>query len=120
LDLVGADPPRLEAGVLLTDLPGLLADAPPGATVVVFHSAVLAYLDQEQRSRFTALMRALRRTRGVDWVSNEAPGLIPGADLDPRPAGRFILAHDQAPAAVTGPHGHSLAWLAPTNPVSCS
>ena len=118
LDLVVADPPRLQAGDLLTDLPELLADAPPDATLVVFHSAVLACLDQEQRSRFTAVMRALRRTRGVHWVSNEPPGVIGGADLDPRPPGRFILAHDQAPVAVTGPHGHSLAWLAPTNPVS--
>ena len=111
LDLVAADPPRLEVGDLRTDLPGLLADAPEDATLVVFHSAVLAYLEQEERSRFTAVMHALKRTRGVHWVSNEAPGVIRGADIDPRPAGRFVLAHDRAPVAVTGPHGHSLAWL---------
>ena len=111
LDLVAADPPRLDAGDLLVDLPGLLADAPSDATLVVFHSAVLAYLDQEQRSRFTDVMGAVKRIRDVHWVSNEAPGVIRGADLNPRPHGRFILAHDRVPVAVTGPHGHSLAWL---------
>ena len=111
LDLVAADPPRLDAGDLLVDLPGLLVDAPSDATLVVFHSAVLAYLDQEQRSRFTDVMSAAKRKRDVHWVSNEAPGVIRGADLNPRPQGRFILAHDQVPVAVTGPHGHSLAWL---------
>jgi hypothetical protein len=112
LDLVAADPPRLDEGDLLVDLPGLLADAPTGATLVVFHSAVLAYLDHEQRARFADVMVDLKRTRGVHWVSNEAPGVIAGADIDPRPRGRFILAHDKMPIAVTGPHGHSLAWLA--------
>jgi hypothetical protein len=114
LDMVAADPPRLDAGDLLVDLPGLLADAPPDATLVVFHSAVLAYLDVDQRGHFTDVMGDLKRTRGVHWVSNEAPGVIAGADLDPRPRGRFILAHDKVPVAVTGPHGHSLAWLGPS------
>jgi hypothetical protein len=111
LHLVAADPPRLDAGDLLVDLLGLLAGAPSDATLVVFHSAVLAYLDQGQRSQFTDVMGAVKRTRDVHWVSNEAPGVIRGADLNPRPRGRFILAHDRVPVAVTGPHGHSLAWL---------
>lgn len=111
LDLVVADPPRLDTGDLLVDLPRLLADAPSDATLVVFHSAVLAYLDQEHRGRFTDFMDTLTRTGGVQWVANEAPGVIRGADLDPRPPGRFILAHNRVPVAVTGPHGHTLAWL---------
>ena len=61
LDVVDTDPPRLEAG----DLPALLADAPSDATLVVFHSAVAAYLDQEQRGRFTDVMHTLKRTRDV-------------------------------------------------------
>ena len=111
LDLVAADPPRLVAGDLLVDLPRLLAEAPSEATLVVFHSAVLAYLDQEERSRFTDVIRTVKGSRDVHWVSNEAPGVISGADLNPRPRGRFILAHDQVPVAVTVPHGHSLDWL---------
>jgi hypothetical protein len=111
LDVVANDPPRIDKGDLLVDLPGLIADAPSDATLVVLHSAVLAYLDQEQRSQFAGVMQALKRARDVHWVSNEAPGVISGADIDPRPQGRFVLAHDQVPVAVTGPHGHSLAWL---------
>jgi hypothetical protein len=105
-------PTRLEAGDLLVDLSALLADAPSDVTLVVFHSAVAAYLDREQRGRFTDVMHTLKRTRDVHWVSNEAPGVIRGADIDPRPHDRFILAHDRVPVAVTGPHGHSLLWLA--------
>jgi hypothetical protein len=112
LDLVAADPPRLDTGDMLVDLPGLLADAPPCATLVVFHSAVAAYLDQDQRRRFTEVMHALKTTLGVRWVSNEAPGVIRGAEIDPRPGGCFIIALDQVPVAVAGPHGHNLAWLA--------
>jgi len=112
LDLVAADPPRLDTADMLVDLPGLLADAPPCATLVVFHSAVAAYLDQDQRRRFTDVMHTLKTTLGVRWVSNEAPGVICGADIDPRPQGRFIIALDQVPVAVAGPHGHNLHWLA--------
>jgi hypothetical protein len=57
-------------------------------------------------------MHALKTALGVHWVSNEAPGVIHGADIDPTPQGGFILAHDQVPVAVSGPHGDSLAWLA--------
>jgi hypothetical protein len=111
LDVVAAEPPRLDRGDLLADLPGLLLDAPQDATLVVFHSAVLAYLDQGQRGRFTEIIHELKRTRDLHWISNEAPGVVPGTNVVPRPSGRFILAHDQAPVAVTGPHGHSLKWL---------
>ena len=65
LDQVAADPPRLDTGDLLVDLPGLLADAPQGATVVVFHSAVAAYLDHDQRRRFSDVMHTLKTTLGV-------------------------------------------------------
>jgi hypothetical protein len=89
---VVADPPRIDAGDLLVDLPRLLADAPSDATLAIFHSAVLAYLNQQQRHRFTDVMGAVKRTRDVHWVSNEEPGVIRGADRNPRPQGRFILA----------------------------
>jgi len=111
LDVVAAEPPRIDRGDLLVDLPELLLDAPPDATLVVFHSAVLAYLGQSQRNRFTEVMHELKSTRDVHWISNEAAGVIPGTIVVPRPSGRFILAHDQRPVGVAGPHGHSLEWL---------
>ena len=73
---------------------------------------MLAYLKPGPRSEFTDTMQFLRRTRDVHWVSNEAPGVIEGTDILPEPSTRFVLAHNQTPLALTGPHGQSLDWLA--------
>ncbi len=112
LDLAAADPPRIDTGNLLTDVPRLIADAPPEVTVVVFHSAVLAYLPPDPRHEFTVLMRSLRRTHDVHWLSNEAPGVMAGTDAFADRGSRFVLAHNEVPLALTGPHGQSLEWLA--------
>ena len=111
LNLVAADPPRIDAADLLTGLPSLIEDAPSEATLVVFHSAVLAYLPPSSREEFTELMQGLKRTRDAQWISNEAPGVIEGTHLQPGPPSRFVLAHNQRPLALTGPHGQSLDWL---------
>ena len=57
-------PPRVFRGDLLTDLPALARQAPGNATLVVFHSAVLAYVDPPRRGE----ARGDRRGpgRGVD------------------------------------------------------
>jgi hypothetical protein len=105
LAVVRPDPPQLVEGDLLRDLPALVAQAPPHATLVVFHSAVLAYLDDTGRAAFAD---AVSRLPAV-WVSNEPPGVVPGSDL---PAGnRFVLARDGVPLALAGSHGQSLDWL---------
>ena len=103
-----ADPPNLVAGDLLRDLPALAAAAPPDATLVVFHSAVLAYVDSAGRRAFAAMMAELPGY----WVSNEAPGVVDGTAVDTRGASRFVLARDRVPLALTGPHGGSIDWLA--------
>jgi Uncharacterized protein conserved in bacteria (DUF2332) len=41
IEIARLDPPRVVKGDLLTDLAPLIADAPKGATLVVFHTAVL-------------------------------------------------------------------------------
>jgi hypothetical protein len=112
LDVVAADPPRLDSGDLVTELPSLIGDAPLDATVVVFHSATLAYVEPECRHKFTDVMHNLRHVRDVQWISNEAPGVIDGTDLDLGPRARVVLAHNQQPIAFAGPHGQSLDWLA--------
>ena len=43
------DPPALYRGDLIDDLPALAARAPAGATLVVYHSAVLAYVAPQRR-----------------------------------------------------------------------
>jgi hypothetical protein len=104
--------PRVVAGDLRADLPALAAEAPRDATLVVFHTAVLAYVrDQADREAFA---RSVRRANAV-WVANEGPGLIPGApDLSsrsPDPAA-FLLCIDGEPMAWTDGHGTWIEWLA--------
>lgn len=114
-----ADPPLLVAGDLNDRLLALAAQAPTDATLVVFHSAVLAYLDAEARGRFRATMARLAVDTGCHWLSNEGHTVILQADGssvvpemdDERLRGRFLLLHNGKPVAITGPHGQSLEWL---------
>jgi hypothetical protein len=102
------DPPPVHRGDLLTDLPGLVGQAPPGATVVVYHSAVLSYVRRADRARFAATMAEL----GVTWLANEGPGLLPAADLPGIDPHGFILVRNATePIAVADSHGTWLEWL---------
>ena len=106
------DPPRIVAGDLLTALPSLAAEAPKDATLVVFHTAVLAYVtDPEARSAF---VRDVRAANAV-WISNETPDVFPAIAANvssPRPPGAFMLAVDGEPTAWADPHGAWIDWLA--------
>jgi len=101
------------AGDITDALPGVVAAAPSSATVVVVHSATLAYLSREQRERHLAMLADL----GVHWVSNEGVKVVPevrdalpaGFEDDPRPC--FVLALDGRPLARVGSHGQWLEWL---------
>ncbi len=112
IDVARRDPPRVVCGDLLTDFASLAASAPSDATLVVFHTAVLAYVaEAEARSRF---VDAVRRSRAI-WISNEVPAVFPDiAARVPaaRPRGKFLLSVDGVPKAWTGPHGQSLDWIA--------
>jgi len=103
------DPPVIHRGDLLTDLPGLAAQAPPEATLVVYHSAVLAYVGPAARQRFAATVRGL----GAVWLSNEAPGVVPGVTSEERDDGGFVVVRDgQTLLALADGHGTWLQWLA--------
>lgn len=112
-ELVRADPPHVIKGDLLTDLPALVAKAPSDATVVIFHSAVLAYVEPDDRRRFADLVRDLPG----HWIANEGVGVM--ADLgipeptEPTPEGapRFLTALDGIPVAWSGPHGQACHWF---------
>ena len=71
------DPPPVYRGDLRTDLPAVAARAPADATLVIYHSAVLAYVAPADRERFARDVRSL----GAVWLSNEAPGVVPGLPL---------------------------------------
>ena len=112
-------PPLLVAGDLNEQLVELAGRAPADAALVVFHSAVMAYLDAGGRSRFRRTMADLAAERGCHWLSNEGHTVVAQADGssvvpemdDARLRGRFLLLQDGQPAAITGPHGQSLEWL---------
>lgn len=108
--LVRADPPHLVAGDIVDEIPDLVAQAPAGSTVVVFHSAVLVYLSAERRAAFTEVMRGMA---GVTWISNEGEHVLPEitAKVDTPVRGRTILAVDGEPVALVGPHGQSYQSL---------
>ncbi len=104
------DPPPLRTGDLARDLAAAVAEAPPDVPLVVFHTAVLAYVPPEERARFAAELRGL----GAHWVCNEAPGVVPAhaAGLAAGPEGdRFVLAIDGRGVAWTHPHGAWLHWI---------
>ncbi|WP_372594969.1 DUF2332 domain-containing protein [Actinotalea sp.] len=109
--LVRAEPPLLVAGDLNERLADVAAQAPAGARLVVFHSAVLAYLDAEARARFTTAVQGLDAT----WISNEGQPVLPEV-AERLPAGteaghRFVLAVDGAPRALVDPHGSGWSAL---------
>ncbi len=112
LAVARSDPPPVYRGDLLSDLPGLAAGAPAEATLVVFHTAVLAYVAGVARQHFVKSVRAL----GAVWISNEAPGVFPDIAARVRrhgPRGAFLLAVDGTPVAWTHPHGKWIEWLEP-------
>jgi hypothetical protein len=102
------DPPRVYRGDLLTDLPAVAGQAPPGATLVVYHSAVLAYVPAEQRGRVAETIHALN----ASWLSNEGPDVLPGIAVPERQDERFVLVRDGTRAvAFTDAHGTWIDWL---------
>ena len=105
------DPPVVHRGDLLTDLPALAARAPAGATLVVYHSAVLAYVAPGQRLRFADTVRGVADV----WLSNEGPGVVPGLAVPDCQDDPFVLARDgRTPLALADGHGTWLRWLAPS------
>jgi hypothetical protein len=111
IEIVRKDPPRIVRTDALSGLRKLVDEAPMDATVVVYHSAVLAYFAEKDRVAFAELVRELP----VHWISNEGETVVPGVREKltvplPDPA-LFVLAHDGEPVAFAGGHGQSLLWI---------
>lgn len=109
--VAASDPPEIIAGDLLETVADAAATAPPEATVVIFHSAVLLYLDRDGRERFAAIMAGLESVikRRVLWLSNESTNVFPAVDAQIPPGrdvgARFIQSVDGRAVALVGPHG---------------
>lgn len=114
VEVARAEPPRLVAGNLLTELPALVEEAARFGQVVVFHSAVIAYLEPEDRLRFDALVRDLVASGACRWVSNEGKGVLPSVTATgpaiPPEHSTFVLGVDGRMVAQTHGHGRSLRW----------
>ena len=82
------DPPTVVRGDLTTDLPALAARAPAGATLVVYHSAVLAYVAAEDRARFAGhgprAGGGVAVQRGARSRARPAAHRLPGGDVRAR------------------------------------
>jgi hypothetical protein len=112
LAVARAEPVPLVRGDLLHDLPPLIEEASSHGEVVVFHSAVIAYLEETDRGVFQRMMGDLVADGACHWVSNEAPEVLPEvtATAPGAPAGRFVMALDGRAVAWTHGHGRSMTW----------
>lgn len=109
------------AGDLLTSLEEAIERAraaAPGATIVVFHTAVIAYLDEGGRAAWpqvvtTALDRVRADGGAAHWISNEGPSVLPQisetATCGPVGSG-FCLALDGQALGWAHGHGRHLDW----------
>ena len=116
IEVARADPPDLRAGDLLEELPGLVAEASAYGPVVVFHTAVIAYLTEPDRVRFHELMTGLVADGACRWVSNEGKRVLPRVSATGPPIAEeratFVLGVDGRAVAWTHGHGRSMTWLA--------
>ena len=109
--IAAADRPRVDTGDLLERVTTLAAESPADATLVLFHSAVLLYLNTPSRARFASLALSLgeRLGRRVVWLSNESAGTYPEIDAqvpaDADTARRFVQSVDGRAVALAGQHG---------------
>ena len=115
IEVASSDPPSLVTGDLLTGLPDLVGQAATGGRVVVFHSAVIAYLEAADRARFQVMMTGLVEEGRCHWVSNEGANVLPEVTATgpqiPDDLASFILGVDGRVVAWTHGHGQSMTWL---------
>ncbi len=118
IEVARADPPDLRRGDLVELLPDLVDEAAeavgPDGVVVVFHSAVIAYLDDDARGRFARLMADLVAAGRCRWISNEGRDVLPDvtATGPDAPPGQFVLGLDGRALGHTHGHGRTLHWWA--------
>lgn len=112
LSAAASDPPRVLAARVPEDVPDAVArlrEEAPGATVVVVHSATVAYLEPSGRAAFGQTCRDLGARRlGLEGERPTADLGVPVPDGDHR--GRFLLSLDDEVLGHADPHGQDLVW----------
>ncbi|WP_158437924.1 DUF2332 domain-containing protein [Naasia lichenicola] len=111
IELVAGETPMLVKGDLNDALPALIRQVPPEATLVIFHSAVLGYVEYEEVETFVNTVLALPCV----WIASELDDVIPGIDSqaygsDTAHEFSFVVAVDGVPVARSHPHGAWVAW----------
>lgn len=118
---VADEPVDLIRGDLLTGLDEAVRharEAAPEATLVIFHSAVIAYLDTAARQAWVDVVtRTVERVRAdggrAHWVSNEGARVLPDVTATATCSSSgsdFCLALDGRALGWTHGHGRHLAW----------
>jgi hypothetical protein len=110
LRLAAAAGTRIERGDLRRDLGALVAEAPAGATPVVFHSAALAYLTDDDRTAAAAAITG----SGARWISFEGRDVVTLAGDVPGPVTldtAFVAALDRVPLALASGHADAMTLL---------
>jgi hypothetical protein len=105
--IAAREPATVLTGDLIDRLPEALGLLPADCTPVVFHTAVLAYLERARREAFVALVTSL----GVRWIAQESAGIVPGIARDLAAPDSFVLSVDGRALAATAPHGGRIDWL---------
>ena len=108
--IAASDPPRIVAGDLNERVAALAAEAPADGTLVVFHTAVLMYLDDAGRATFADLVRDLPG----HWLSVEGRAVTPGIrvrDDVENHSSDLVLALDGVQLAWAQPHGRAIRWV---------
>lgn len=118
---VADEPVDLVEGDLLTGLDEAVSRAraaAPEATLVIMHSAVIAYLDEDGRDRWPGVVgAAVERVRAeggrAHWISNEGARVLPtlsGTAACPPVGSDFCLALDGQAVGWAHGHGRRLSW----------
>ncbi len=102
IELLRRDPPELVRGDYLEVLPELLAAADPGVLTIVFSSASMQYLSDEEFDRVDAAIAAAPAP--VAWASMEPP-------RGEEDKGHFVLSLDRERLAEVHYHGAWVEWL---------
>jgi len=108
-EIAARTPPVIVSGDLNEQVAALAASAPSDATLVVFHTAVLMYLDEAGRDAFARQVTALPG----HWLSVEGRSVVRGVrvrDDVPNDGSNLVVALDGVQQAWAQPHGRALTW----------
>ena len=101
--------PRIVAGDLITELPGLAGQAPAEATLVIYHTSVLSYVEPARRATFADLVGEL----GAAWLSSESRRVLPWLPDEwtaPEDGAHLLVRDGQDVLGLGDSHGAWLDW----------